>query len=138
MLGGGAGTRDGLESAVAWTALRLVVRPSLDGFPIPETCMTSDAVDYDPLYLKGIEFFNACDYFEAHEAWEELWTDYRGELRRFYQGLIQVAVALATVLFEVPRRYTSAAETTYSSTNLAARDSTWRSSSGSTRSALSK
>jgi predicted metal-dependent hydrolase len=49
---------------------------------------------YDPLYLEGIEHFNRCDFFEAHESWEELWTDYRGESRKFYQGLIQVAVAL--------------------------------------------
>jgi predicted metal-dependent hydrolase len=49
---------------------------------------------YDPLYLKGIEHFNVCDFFEAHEAWEELWTNYSGPSRKFFQGLIQVAVAL--------------------------------------------
>ncbi len=49
---------------------------------------------HDPLYLQGIEHFNACDFFEAHEAWEELWTDYHGPSRKFYQGLIQAAVAL--------------------------------------------
>jgi predicted metal-dependent hydrolase len=49
---------------------------------------------YEPLYLKGIEYFNDCDFFEAHDTWEELWTEYRGEDRKFYQGLIQVAVAL--------------------------------------------
>jgi predicted metal-dependent hydrolase len=50
--------------------------------------------DYHPLYLDGIKHFNECDFFEAHEVWEELWTDYRGESRKFYQGLIQAAVAL--------------------------------------------
>ena len=49
---------------------------------------------YDPRYLEGIEHFNVCDFFEAHEVWEELWTDYRGPDRKFYQGLIQVAVCL--------------------------------------------
>lgn len=49
---------------------------------------------YDPLYLEGIAHFNACDFFEAHESWEELWTDYQGPSRKFYQGLIQVAVCL--------------------------------------------
>jgi uncharacterized protein len=49
---------------------------------------------YDPRYLKGIEHFNVCDFFEAHEVWEELWADYRGPSRKFYQGLIQVAVCL--------------------------------------------
>ena len=50
--------------------------------------------DYDPLYLSGIEKFNECDYYESHEIWEELWTEYRGDSRKFYQGLIQAAVAL--------------------------------------------
>jgi uncharacterized protein len=52
------------------------------------------AEEYHPLYLKGIEYFNDCEFFEAHEVWEELWADYQGPLRKFYQGLIQVAVAL--------------------------------------------
>jgi predicted metal-dependent hydrolase len=50
--------------------------------------------DYDPRYLAGIEHFNKCDFFEAHEVWEELWADYSGPSRKFYQGLIQVAVCL--------------------------------------------
>jgi predicted metal-dependent hydrolase len=50
--------------------------------------------EYDPLYLRGIEYFNECDFYESHEVWEELWTEYRGPARLFYQGLIQVAVAL--------------------------------------------
>jgi predicted metal-dependent hydrolase len=52
------------------------------------------AVRYDPLYLKGIVYFNACEFFEAHETWEELWKNYSGDLRLFYKGLIQAAVAL--------------------------------------------
>ena len=49
---------------------------------------------YDPRYLAGIEHFNKCDFFEAHEVWEELWADTQGQARRFFQGLIQVAVCL--------------------------------------------
>jgi uncharacterized protein len=49
---------------------------------------------YDSRYLEGIQHFNECDFFEAHEVWEELWTEYQGPSRRFYQGLIQVAVCL--------------------------------------------
>jgi predicted metal-dependent hydrolase len=48
----------------------------------------------DPRYLAGVEFFNAGEYFEAHEVWEELWHDCLPEDRRFYQSLIQAAVAL--------------------------------------------
>ncbi len=51
-------------------------------------------VPYDSRYLRGIELFNECDFFESHEAWEELWQDYQGPSRKFYQGLIQAAVAL--------------------------------------------
>jgi uncharacterized protein len=56
--------------------------------------MDNDAEVYDPLYLKGIAYFNACEFFDAHEVWEELWKDYSGDLRLFYKGLIQAAVAL--------------------------------------------
>src|SRR4051795_4935262 len=49
---------------------------------------------YDPRYLAGILFFNERDFFEAHEAWEDLWADSHGDERRFYQGLIQAAVGL--------------------------------------------
>jgi hypothetical protein len=50
--------------------------------------------DYDARYLAGILFFNAHDFFEAHEVWESLWLDGGGPGRRFYQGLIQAAVGL--------------------------------------------
>jgi predicted metal-dependent hydrolase len=53
-----------------------------------------ETAEYDPLYLQGIEHFNVCDFYESHEVWEELWTDHHGPNRKFYQGLIQVAVAL--------------------------------------------
>jgi hypothetical protein len=49
--------------------------------------------DYDPRYLAGIVLFNERDFFSAHEVWEDLWNDC-GDDRRFYQSLIQAAVAL--------------------------------------------
>lgn len=52
------------------------------------------AMSYDPLFLQGCEHFNVCEFFEAHEVWEELWQEYSGPDRKFYQGLIQVAVCL--------------------------------------------
>lgn len=42
----------------------------------------------------GINFFNAGRYFEAHEAWEDLWRESGGPLRLFYQGLVQAAVGM--------------------------------------------
>jgi predicted metal-dependent hydrolase len=45
--------------------------------------MSDDAPSIETLYAEGIRHFNACDFFEAHETWEELWTEYRGPARRF-------------------------------------------------------
>lgn len=52
------------------------------------------AADYDPRYLAGVLLFNRHDFFEAHDAWEEYWTELAGPDRRFVQGLIQAAVGL--------------------------------------------
>ena len=49
---------------------------------------------YDPRYLAGIVLFNAGDFFEAHEVWEDVWMEATGAERKFYQGLIQAAVGL--------------------------------------------
>lgn len=54
----------------------------------------AEGTEYDPRFVQGVHFFNECDFFEAHEVWEDLWSDYQGPSRRFYQGLIQVAVCL--------------------------------------------
>ena len=53
-----------------------------------------DTAEYSPLYQQGIEYFNECEFFEAHEVWEDLWSEDHSESRTFYQGLIQAAVAL--------------------------------------------
>ena len=57
---------------------------------------------YDPEdwenYYKGIRLFNRKHFFEAHEAWEEIWkrtTD--EEDKRFIQGLIQAAASFVHV-----------------------------------------
>jgi uncharacterized protein len=56
--------------------------------------MSIEGTDYDPRYLAGILFFNGRDFFEAHEVWEDLWMESGPPVRRFYQALIQAAVAL--------------------------------------------
>lgn len=42
----------------------------------------------------GNIFFNSGHYFEAHEAWEDLWRDTADESSLLYQGLIHAAVGL--------------------------------------------
>lgn len=84
---------------------------------------------YEPLYLQGIRYFNECDFFEAHEVWEELWSDHQGPARKFYQGLIQVAVCLhhfgngntrgARKLYHSSRNYLQAYEPHYLGLDLA-------------------
>jgi hypothetical protein len=45
-------------------------------------------------YLRGIELFNAGEFFECHEAWEEIWLKAEGVDRELLHALIQSAVAL--------------------------------------------
>ena len=42
--------------------------------------------------IKGLEEHNSGKYFACHETLEDIWMDKGGDLRRFLQGLIHVAV----------------------------------------------
>ena len=46
----------------------------------------------EELFLKGIKAFNTSNYYDAHEHWEDLWSDYRLPDAKFVQALIQLAV----------------------------------------------
>ena len=80
--------------------------------------MVDSPETYEPRYLAGIVLFNRDDFFEAHEVWESLWQDCCGPERKFYQALIQAAVALyhwgngnwrgAQRLFHSGRKYMAA------------------------------
>ena len=43
--------------------------------------------------LEGIEQFNRGDYFEQHETLELLWRAEPRDVRRMYQGILQIGVA---------------------------------------------
>ena len=45
------------------------------------------------LFELGLQHYNNGDYFNAHEAWEDLWSDYYFKDRKFIQGLIQLSVS---------------------------------------------
>ena len=45
-------------------------------------------------YLHGIELFNRREFWESHEAWEEIWLKCDGIQAEYLQGLIQAAAAL--------------------------------------------
>jgi len=44
-------------------------------------------------FERGIAHFNAGEFFEAHEVWEELWLRAPGNDKPFLQGIIQIAAA---------------------------------------------
>ena len=45
------------------------------------------------LFREGLKQYKLMDYFESHEVWEELWSDYYLEDKKFIQGLIQLSVS---------------------------------------------
>jgi predicted metal-dependent hydrolase len=46
-----------------------------------------------PQLLEGIAQFNRGEYFEQHETLELLWRAERRDIRRLYQGILQIGVA---------------------------------------------
>lgn len=42
-------------------------------------------------FNKGVELYNSGYYFEAHDAFEEIWMDARGRDKVFLQALVQLA-----------------------------------------------
>jgi hypothetical protein len=48
---------------------------------------------YPPEYLRGIDLFNAGEYYECHEVLEDIWVISCGQEKLFYQGIIMAAVA---------------------------------------------
>lgn len=46
------------------------------------------------LFQHGLELINQGSYFHAHDVLEEVWREVRGEDRLFYQGVVQVAIAM--------------------------------------------
>lgn len=45
-----------------------------------------------PRFKLGIVKFNAHEFYDCHDILENVWFDVRGSSRRFYQGLIHLAV----------------------------------------------
>jgi len=47
----------------------------------------------DEKFQRGIAHFNAAEFFEAHEVWEEIWLEEAEPEKTFLQGIIQIAAA---------------------------------------------
>ena len=44
------------------------------------------------LFFRGVNSFNKRRFYEAHEFWEDLWTEYRLDDDKLVQGFIQLSV----------------------------------------------
>ena len=47
----------------------------------------------EQLFFDGLQAYEEKDFFEAHELWEELWSEYYLDDKTLIQGLIQLAVS---------------------------------------------
>jgi uncharacterized protein len=52
-----------------------------------------DTLMQDPRLTVGLNHFNASDWYEAHDVFEELWHETQGPMRPVLQGVLQIAVA---------------------------------------------
>lgn len=61
--------------------------------------MTNQPVtpEMNKLFQAGLRAYQKRDFFEAHEQWETLWSDYHPPQRSLIQGLIQLAVSFVHV-----------------------------------------
>jgi len=72
---------------------------------------SSEPVDEPACFHHGLHLYNTGEWFEAHEAWEDIWRPASGQWKAFYQGLIQVAVVIEHIRRGNPRGMRSVYET---------------------------
>jgi predicted metal-dependent hydrolase len=54
-----------------------------------------------PLFEEGLRLHNGGEFYEAHEAWEQIWVNETDDAwRLFVQGLIQVTSAFHKLFFQ--------------------------------------
>ena len=51
------------------------------------------SVHLDPRFKPAVDLFNRRAWYEAHDAFEEIWHETAGSDRRLLQGILQIAVA---------------------------------------------
>src|SRR5271163_2127749 len=61
-------------------------------YPEPQALAMKTAIKNDK-FQRGLEHFNAREFFEAHEVWEEIWLVEDEPEKTFLQGIIQIAAA---------------------------------------------
>ena len=73
---------------MAWNCVYVILPPMQ-----AVTVKTSDcAGTIHPAAIKGMELFNAGEYWLAHEKLEKAWKEETGAVRELYRGILQTAV----------------------------------------------
>ena len=54
--------------------------------------MSTEEKNKIELFNKGLDAFQQHNFYDAHEYWEDLWSDHRLKDAKFIQGLIQLSV----------------------------------------------
>ena len=49
---------------------------------------------------EGIKLFNECDFFSAHDFFEDIWMEVDKEEKDFFQGLVQISVGCYHLICE--------------------------------------
>jgi uncharacterized protein len=60
---------------------------------LPKNQPLSVMTDAPPAWLQGIQEFNSREYYACHDTLEALWMDSVDPDKKFYQGVLQIAVA---------------------------------------------
>ncbi|MBI1802973.1 MAG: DUF309 domain-containing protein [Ignavibacteriae bacterium] len=55
-----------------------------------------DLID-SPRFKDGVKLFNSGYYWEAHEAWEDVWREHEDDVRTFAQAFVQMAAAYSFI-----------------------------------------
>jgi predicted metal-dependent hydrolase len=64
---------------------------------------SDEPIDEAASFHHGLHLFNTGQWFEAHEAWEDIWRPASGVRKAFLQGLIQAAVVIEHIRRGNPR-----------------------------------
>jgi sugar phosphate isomerase/epimerase len=73
----------------AWNRARATIEPL-----VANLSLTGADAPLPSGIVEGIELFNSGEYYEAHEVIEHEWHAERGDVRRLYQGILQIGVGL--------------------------------------------
>ena len=79
-LGGAVVLVRAADCHVELAALAIVRRAGQGSARMDDTRIRSACI------CRASRYFNACEFFEAHEVWEELWKSYSGDCGCFIRG----------------------------------------------------